>query len=365
LQPRTTDGAAMVTLFLGSTGDRSGQSLIAWAIARRLKERGLRVGFLKPQDAVKKDLGTPQTDPDAELMGEVLGLDGPVEQLCPQLPADGSAGTGSDEISVRVLQPLVREISREKDVLLIMGSREIFLDDAARPVSDISMVQGLDAHFVLVSRYRDTSHSLYSILSICSLLRERVKGIFLNRVPPDMLQALRAHMDPFLNSKGLPPTTILGEDPLLSCRSLREIAAVTAAEILSGFAKMEQPVEAMTLGSGHLSGELGVFRRVYNKIVLLEPSSTPEGESNPEVHRRIAGLMLTAGRKPPPVVLDAAQRADVPLLLVRTDTFATLDLLERVPPRLSARDGVKVQRLTEMLDHDGALDRLLRVLHLA
>jgi len=35
-------------LFIGTTGDHAGHSLLTWAIARRLVEKGLNVGFLKP-----------------------------------------------------------------------------------------------------------------------------------------------------------------------------------------------------------------------------------------------------------------------------------------------------------------------------
>jgi len=38
----------MSFLFIGSTGDRAGHTLIAWAIARRLAEKGMSVGFIKP-----------------------------------------------------------------------------------------------------------------------------------------------------------------------------------------------------------------------------------------------------------------------------------------------------------------------------
>jgi BioD-like phosphotransacetylase family protein len=354
----------MVTLWVGSTGDRSGQSLITWAVAQRLQERGLRVGFLKPLGPMRESPGCERPDPDADLFCRVLGLGDPAEWLAPPLSAEEGGGT-TENGAASVLSPLLRDISREKDVLLVMGSREIFLDDGARPDSDISLVQQLDAHFLLVSRYRDASHSLYSILSICSLLRERVKAVFLNRVPPDVVDELRRRLEPVLSRKELPRTTLLEEDPLLSCRTLREAAEVTSAEILSALHKMDQPFEAVTLGSGDLSGELGVFRRVYNKIVLLQPPSPQtRGDSGPGNVRRIAGLLLTAGRQPPQVLLDVAQRADVPLLLVKTDTFATLDILERNPPSLTAGDGAKLQRVTEMLDREGALDDLVRALHL-
>jgi BioD-like phosphotransacetylase family protein len=167
---------------------------------------------------------------------------------------------------------------------------------------------------------------------------------------------------PFLAQKGIPPTVLVPEDPLLSSRSLMEVVEITRGEILLGDERLTTPVGGMTVGAGDLGGALGLFKRVYNKIVLLEPvSADEEGIESP---RTIAGIVLTAGRRPAPMVMEAAQKANVPLVLVAGDTFATLDLLERTTPPLSSRDEVKVVRITELMDRVDGLDRLLGALNL-
>jgi len=60
---------------------------------------------------------------------------------------------------------------------LILGSKHIFFDDAACPIPDVTLIPELNAEFILVHRYRKASKAIYSILSVSSLLRERIRGL--------------------------------------------------------------------------------------------------------------------------------------------------------------------------------------------
>jgi BioD-like phosphotransacetylase family protein len=55
----------MAFLFIGSTGNRAGQSLIARSIAMSLKERGVLVGFMKPVGTDPINLNGVWSDHDA------------------------------------------------------------------------------------------------------------------------------------------------------------------------------------------------------------------------------------------------------------------------------------------------------------
>jgi len=75
-----------------------------------------------------------------------------------------------------------------------------------------------------------------------------------------------------------------------------------------------------------------------------------------------AGIVLTGGRSPAPPLLQAAKRANLPLLLVKQDTFPALERLEQSTSHLSPGDVVKVRHILELMAHEGALERLLESL---
>lgn len=344
----------MRLLFLGSTGDHAGQSLVAWAFARALGQRGLRVGFLKPLFTKEDSEEERPRDEDCELFRQVLASQESLESICPVLRGEGGSGRIPAEEAARVLLPILQARGSYIDLMMIMGRKEIFLDDPASPISDISLVQALQAEFILVTRYLDLPRTLYSLLSIFSLLGSRVKAIILNRIPHQQMQEVSEGIRAKLSGRAVPPVFFVPEDPLLSARTLAEIVEATQGELLLGHQRAGDLVASWTMGAAHLlSGDMALFKRFYNRILLLGPP-----ESGTEVVSRPVGVILTAGRRPPPVLFETAGRMGLPLILCSGDTFATLEQLERTPSRLSRESEPKADRMIKWLAHGGQLDEL-------
>lgn len=344
----------MRLLFIGSTGGHAGQSLVAWAIARALVKRGLRVGFLKPLFPRQDLEGEVPKDEDCELFRQVLACQEPMETTCPILRGEGGSGKLSAEQGARELLPILEMRRPYLDVMLLMGRKEIFLDDPVLPVSDLSLAQALQADFILVSRYLDLPRTLYSLLSVISLLGSRLKGVVLNRIPPQEMQEVSVAIRAKLSGRQMPPVFFVPEDPFLSARTLAEIVEATRGELLLGEMKARELITGWSMGAGDLlMGDMAVFKRIYNRILLLGPP-----ESGAEGTGRPVGVILTAGRRPPPVLMDAAHRMGLPLLLCSGDTFATLEQLERAPSRLSPQDEPKADRMIGWLAQSGNWDEL-------
>ena len=352
----------MSFLFIGSTGNHAGKSLLTWAIARRMVEKGLNVGFMKPFGTQPVRIDGVWTDWDASLLKEVLNLQDPLERICPYLVSEDGWREKDKEVIVEELRVLAQELSSEKDILLIMGTQHIFFDESLFPVPDTSLINTLQSDTILVDRYEQPSASLYSILSVSSLLKERLKGVLLNRVSPEKLEGITDQTIPSLSQKGIPVMTAVPEDPVLSFQTLWDIIETLDGKVLCEKESLAKPIGGMTVSSADLEEELNIFRRVYNKIVLLEPSS-PDTETG-TAPRTIAGILLTGGRTPPPQAMKACEEARVPLILVKEDTFSAQEHLEQHPPRLSPKDENKMRYFTEFLDRNGALDTLLQSLGL-
>jgi len=354
----------MSFLFIGSTGNLAGHSLLTWAIAGRLIEKGLRVGFMKPFGTHPVRVDGQRTDHDVLLFNDVLNLQEPPERLCPYQASDEAVKQKNPREILDEFKGLAQELSLGKDILLIMGSRQVFFDEFSRYVSDVDIVQALQADLILVNRYQDISKSIYSILSVISLLKERVKGIIINRVPPEKMEEIANVVIPSLPLKGVHVTVALPEDPVLAFQSLGEIKDILGGDVLWGGEYLRQPVGGMTVGSTDLQGELRLFKRAYNKIILLKPPSSDDGIAAPSAPRHVAGILLTGGRNPATQLLKAAEAANIPLLSVEADTFDALERIKQSTPLLSPGDEFKVRHFTELMDRVGALDKLLKSLNL-
>jgi BioD-like phosphotransacetylase family protein len=350
----------MALLFIGSTGDQAGQTLVTWAIVRRLSEKGYRLGFFKPFGTQPVNSDGFWTDHDALLFKTVLNLEAPLDRICPYLLTDESWRQKEPSHILKECRELSASLSEGKDILIMMGSRHIFFDDASWPVPDMSLVTELVADFVLINRFRKSSNSIYSILFAYSLLKDLMKGVIINRVVPEKMQEVRDQLIPSLSNKGIQTASAVAEDPVLSLWSLREIREVLHGEVLWGAEHLDRPVGRMTVGSTPLRGGSLLFKRVYNKIVFLDGLPSDRETEPPASSESVAGIVLTSGIKPPPQIIEAAAAENIPLLLVKEDTFAVRERLEQNPHNLSSKDESKVLHFTELMDQDGSLARLLQ-----
>ena len=270
--------------------------------------------------------------------------------ICPYvLSGDEKIKDSPDQVLDKI-KYLIPPLSKDTDILLIAGSKEIFFDRSPHSIGDISIIAEFDTNLILVHRYQKISTSIYSILSVHSLLKDRLKGVLINRVPPEQLIDVKNRIIPLLNQKDISNIAVLPEDPFLSLRSLEEIREILDGKIICGEEYLDRSVTGMTVSASSLDGGLRIFKRVYNKIILLGPSSDSP---------KIAGILLTGNREIPSKALEIAQESKIPLILVKKDIFASRELLEQNMSRLTPRDENKVIHFMEMMDHDNFLNRLI------
>ncbi len=352
----------MHTIFIGSTGSSPGQTLATWALAVRLREKGMKVGFFKPYGLVP-DLGPSSEggvcDADVVLMKSFLGLTEGVEVLCPVMLTENlipeiSAGQG-DDLAEKIHRAF-QAISQGKDVVLIMGAKEIFFGGGLSGLSDSVLVKRFDASVLLVDGYQRDNLTFYSLLSLNSFLDGRVKSAIINHVPLDKMDHVCTKVIPFLKDKGLRSVVAVPEDPILAAFTVAAIAELIDGQILCCLEQKENLIETFTIGARHLEGPLSIFRQVYNKIIMVGLVQADEQKST------IGGIILTGGKSPSELVLKVARERSIPLVLTRGDTFQTMERLERVQPFLSLREEFKVHRFLQLVELEKDADQWVEAL---
>jgi len=353
----------MRAIFVGSTGNQPGQTLATWALAIKLKEKGLRVGFFKPYGLLAGTFPPPSGDPlcdsDVLLMRETLGLEESNEALCPitvseNIVPDISGGSG--EPLIAKIQESFQRVSAGKDVVVIMGAKEIFFGGGLSGLSDSALVKEFDASVLLVDRYEKDHMTLYSLLSLNSFLDGRVKSAILNHVPPEKIGHVKGKIIPFLQEKGLKSIIPISEDPILSAQTVYSIAGVVGGQIIGSPEKENNLVETSTIGSKHLEGSLSIFKQVYNKIILvgLNPGDASE--------KPVAGIILTGGKPPGEILLRVARDRSIPIILTPADTFQAMEKMEKVRPPMGKKDEFRVRQFLRLIDREAGEDRWVEAL---
>ena len=152
---------------------------MTWAISRRLSDKGLKIGLFKPFGTVPIYEDGLWADHDIVLLKDVMGLEEPLELLNPYpSPEKDCSGSHYADI-INKIKSISKKLYSKKDILIVIGSNDIFFDGIAQPLPDIALINELNGACILLNRYRKSSASIYSIFSVGSLLKDRLKGCFL------------------------------------------------------------------------------------------------------------------------------------------------------------------------------------------
>ncbi len=348
------------TIVIGSTEENAGRKLFMWAMSQRAREKSLKVGLFRPRFS-SQGCGASSQPEEVLLLKEVMGLGEPLETLSPEIPLERPVpNEDPTELAPRI-QPHWRKVCQGKDLLFVMGARHVFLDDSSSMVSDIALTRALEAHFLLVVKFQDIARSLYSILSFISLLRNRVVGVVLNRIPHGEMEEVRRHVSTRMALGSVPPIFFIPEDPFLAHRTLGEVLRLAGGELIFGHEYLDRLIGGWTIGGSELlSGELSPLKRLYNRVLLLSAQ-----EPDSQVKGSVAAIVMTSGRRPPRALMELAERMRLPLFVIREDALSLLHKLDTIPPSLSSKDHAKASRMLFLLEKNIPLEAIFQGVGLA
>jgi len=347
----------MKKIFISATGVSSGQSLIAWSIAEVLHSRGMRLGFFKPFVTQPIMIDGRVVDRDALLMKEYFHFQDQVMVLSPVVPEQIPPDEVTEEEHLKKIDLSYQEIQENKDALIIMGSKQIFYEAESPYLPDGTLIKRFDCPVILIDKFQSESMSLYSALAVDAFLKDKVKIIIINQVPPERMEAASRKLIPFFEKRGTPIIFLVPQDRMLAAFTVRNIIEIVHGEVLTEKQGLDNLVESTSISSAYLQGSLTLFRRVYNKIILVGFRVDHAGaQPLPPV---ISGILITGGRKPPPIVVSMCEDLGIPLIVSPYDTFTNMERIQKEQIHLTPEDVFKLKRFLQLLGGEEAIRKIV------
>jgi BioD-like phosphotransacetylase family protein len=350
----------MTTLLVTATGESTGKTAIAIALARHAQERGLSVGYMKPKGTRLQSHVGKTLDRDPMLARELLGTDDEMHEMEPIVYSPTfvrSALEGRERPAE--LRERVREgfdaVSEGRDFVAVEGGGRLTTGGVV-DLTDADVADLLDADVALVADY-ESPPDVDETLAAARQLGDRLHGVIFNRVSETAYDEVESVVAPFLEGKGIPVVGVLPRDPGLAGVTVAELAAELGVETLTD-APTDGVVERFLVGA--MSGEsaLRFFRRTKDAAVIT-------GGDRTDIHTAaleapgIKCLVITGGRRPPGAVLGKAAEKGVPVLLSTADTLSTLERAEDVVRSGRTRDEHTVDVMRSLLTDHADVDALI------
>ena len=331
----------MVSLYVTSVEEGAGKTTICAGLGKYLLGGGKKVGFLKLVIA-SGEQPAEGSDRDARFMKQILGLDEPVESLCPLIDDRNKMVAQVQEAHTRV--------SSGKDVVIIEG------------IYEPSLIQGLDAKVIAVEGYSNQSAGIkYSDDYQAS--GKRLLGIVLNKAPGNKLELVRNAIATQLKGTGIGILGVLPEDRTLFSPSIGELADYIQGEILNSAEQSAELVENFLLGVMTVDSGPEYFGRKNNKAVVVRGDRPDMQIAALETATRC--LVLCGNTPPTEAIRYRAETKKVPLILTKGDVATTMGSIEDALDRGRFNQEKKLSRLAGFMEQHFDFEAVSKGLGLA
>ncbi|MFH1036009.1 MAG: DRTGG domain-containing protein [Pseudomonadota bacterium] len=338
----------MQPLYVGSSSSHSGKNLVCLGLGRRLLDDGFNLGFMKPFGTSPLKVGEVYTDSDAWMINQELGLGQTPEQACPvvrtqDLVALSLRHQAGDLLGV--IRADAEALSQGRDLLMLAGSGTMASGAMSR-ISGHTLVREMGARVILVDRY-ENQHFLDNLLCARDRLGQALLGVVINSVDPEMNEALEERILPFLAAEGLTCLGRLPKDELLGAVAVESLIELLGGKALTGGKQGQRLVKRFFIGAMQVSHAHKFFGGVRDFGCIV-------GGDRPDMQLAAleggaACLILTGNLYPSEIILSRAEEHDVPVLVVRDDTYSVAHRLEGLRLTSSLRTPEKIARAQELV----------------
>ena len=357
-------------VFLAATGQNRGKTTTSLGLLAAIRDRGLRLGFVKPVGQRYLVVEGTRADEDAVLMSEVLALPDALNDMSPvTLPrhftTDFIMGRVVGDLGAAVAAACDR-VAAGKDVVVIEGTGHAGVG-AVVGLSNARAAAILGSPVIIVSE-GGVGRPIDEIVLNRELFEAEgveVLGAVVNKVDVES----HPHL-PEVLARGLAQHDIrlLGCIPyseFLANPSLELIATHLDGELLAGEATPGATIGWVAIGAMQARHAIELLR---DRTLLITPGDRDDLiRAAIEANRlaavpRVIGLILTGGFRPSDAVMDEVRGAGVFAYLVGTDTYRTAQAVDEILVKTHASDVEKIDTIIELvggaLDVDALLARL-------
>ena len=316
----------MSVLIVASDRDGVGKTAAVLGIAESWRRRGADAIAIKP-------FASGEGDPDPSAISRVSGA--APAGAAPVFSVGESAPSGDEWRSA---------LGEAADG----GANVVVEAPAALGIGGVSAAaEALDARVLALAGYRRGLDGA-DFAGWREALGDRLAGVLVNGVTRYLGSDARERLAPSLSAAGVRCVGMIPEDRLMLSPTVEEVRAALGGEYVVDEGDIHRPLEYFQVGVMSLDPGRLRFGLYENNAVVVR-GDRPDIQMS-ALDSSIACLLLTCGTAPIEYVLYEAREEETPVMLVETDTLATLAALNGATASASAATPLKAARFADLLE---------------
>ncbi len=359
-------------LFVAATRQNDGKTVTAMGLLNAFRERFSKVGYIKPVGQQFNMVGNTRVDKDASLMEDVFHIGGNIAHTSPITVPRGFTEkyieSGSpEELKARILEAY-QAVAAANEFIVIEGTGHAGVG-AVFDVSNADVAKLIGAKVILVTcagigRPIDEVSLNKAVFEAAGV---PILGVIVNKVLQEKYEKIDKYVRLGFKRKGI---DVLGVVPFfksLANPTIRQLFEDIDGELLGKDHGLNQTVNHTIVGAMPCHTALDYFKGEVllitagsrEDLILTALASSVLGVGNDFF---IQGIILTGGIKPNKSVLTLMQQANIPIMLVKDDTYKIAQKINQMTIKIRSHDTTKITKAKAMIKQYVDIDRIIQKL---
>ena len=338
----------MAGIYIGSTSGFSGKNMVVMGLGLKLQKDGVKVGYMKPVGAMPTEIDGRPWDEDAYFVQEILGLKNPGETITPVLVTQDfkvKAFSGQCPDLMADIKAAYDTVKADNDVTIVAGSGSMYSGKYCN-VDGVTVAKELGLKVVVIDRFQEELKYDY-LMVMKEVLGEDMIGVVLNDIPPSFMDEVETMLKPCLERMGVRVLGVIPKDPLMGAIKVSDLAERLGGKVISAHNKADKVVENFLIGTMQVENFMTHFRKNKNSAVIVG------GDRSDVQLVALEGncpcLVLTGNLYPNDIILTRSEVLEVPIVIVREDTYSVAKKMETILSRHKLRDVIKIRQGAQLV----------------
>jgi BioD-like phosphotransacetylase family protein len=356
-------------VYVAATRQNDGKTTTVLGLLDAIREFSPQVGYMKPVGQQVKLINGHQIDKDASLMDGIFDIGGQLRDMSPIAVPRGFTEDYIQHGDVEVLNEEILDAfsrsSQGKGFMIIEGTGHAGVGSVF-DLSNAAVAKLLKAPVVLVT-CGGIGRPIDEVMlnkAVFDSFGVDVLGVIINKVIPEKYEKIDKFVRLGLQRKGLDVLGVLPFCPILSSPTMRQLLEDIKGTLLCGESRLNESVSKIIVGAMPPHTAIEYFK---GDVLLITPGNRDDlmlAAVSVRIHEdyNVKGIILTGGLEPHKTVIKILKQADIPTILVSTDTFSIAERLSKLIIKIRQDDQDKItavkQLIKEYVDVESLIEKI-------
>jgi BioD-like phosphotransacetylase family protein len=360
----------MKKIFIAATKQNDGKTTVSLGLICNFQERFKKVAFIKPIGQRYLEEEGLKIDEDSLLIEEVCGIKCGLKDTNPIAVEKGFTERYINQPNKNSITKQIKDsfhrVTKGQDLVIIEGTGHAGVGSVFDH-SNASVAKLLGSKVIIISSGGIGRPIDEIVLNKALFEKESVKvlGVIINKVLLNKFDKINRLIRKGLKRKGIDVLGVIPYNPLLSRPTIEHILEETGFELLCGKDNLENYVSRFIVGAMEPAEAI---KYIVDDSLLITPGDREDMimaalgcyRQTEKERLKISGMVLSGGIIPNQSIMDLLDKAGMPVLLAKTDTYTVASCFHDLTVKIKPQDTIKINTVIKLIKDSVDLDKILK-----